>query len=303
MKVLFVFSGNSTKVHPFISEQRLSLEKKGVQIDYFPIIGKGLTGYLKNLPNLNKIIKINSYDLVHAHYGFSGMLAVLQTKCPVIISFIGEMNFPILRIISRIALRFSAYNIFVSEELKIKSKIKKNNYSIIPYGVDLDTFVLLDKVESRKKLKLPLNRRVALFSGLFDNPDKNYQLAKDSVNLVDGLILFELSGHYKRNEVNLLFNACDLLLLTSPREGSPQVIKEAMACNCPIVSTDVGDVKEIIGNTKGCYVTSFDPLDVAEKIKLALKFGRKTNGRQKIKHLDVNIIAKNIIDIYNSVLA
>ena len=125
MKVLFVFSGNSTKVHPFISEQRLSLEKKGVQIDYFPIIGKGLTGYLKNLPNLNKIIKINSYDLVHAHYGFSGMLAVLQTKCPVIISFIGEMNFPILRIISRIALRFSAYNIFVSEELKIKSKIKK----------------------------------------------------------------------------------------------------------------------------------------------------------------------------------
>ena len=170
MRILFVFSGNFIKVHPFISEQKLSLEKRGVQIDYFPIRGKGLTGYLRNLPNLTKIIKINSYDLVHAHFGLSAMLAVLQTKCPVIISFIGEMNFPLLRIISRIALRFSVYNIFVSEELKMKSKVI-NNYSIIPYGIDLETFIPLDKVECRKELKLPLNKRLALFSGLFDNPE------------------------------------------------------------------------------------------------------------------------------------
>ena len=75
-----------------------------------------------------------------------------------------------------------------------------------------------------------------------------------------------------------------------------------MACNCPIVSTDVGDVKEVIGKTEGCYITSFDPKDVAEKIKMALDFGKRTNGRNHIKHLEINNIAKKIINVYEHVL-
>ena len=119
---------------------------------------------------------------------------------------------------------------------------------------------------------------------------------------MDSLILLELSEEYKRHEVNFLLNACDLLLMTSIREGSPQVIKEAMACNCPIVSTEVGDVKDIIGNTKGCFITSHDPIDVAKKIQLALDFGKRTNAREKIKHLDINIIADKINNIYKEVV-
>ena len=75
-----------------------------------------------------------------------------------------------------------------------------------------------------------------------------------------------------------------------------------MACNCPIVSTDVGSVEEIIDHTKGCYLTSFDPDDVSEKLKLAIVFGKRTNGHQKIRHLDNDIIAKRIISIYKSIL-
>ena len=75
-----------------------------------------------------------------------------------------------------------------------------------------------------------------------------------------------------------------------------------MACNCPIVSTDVGDVKEVIGNTDGCYICSYDPGDVADKIKKALDFGQRTDGREKIKHLDKKIIAQEIIGVYNKVL-
>jgi glycosyltransferase involved in cell wall biosynthesis len=104
-----------------------------------------------------------------------------------------------------------------------------------------------------------------------------------------------------------MLNAADILLLTSFSEGSPQIVKEAMSCNCPIVSTYVGDVRWVIGDTKGCYITTFDPADVVEKIKLALKFSEKigrTKGRERIIELglDSDTIAKKIIDVYYSVL-
>jgi glycosyltransferase involved in cell wall biosynthesis len=92
--------------------------------------------------------------------------------------------------------------------------------------------------------------------------------------------------------------------LTSFHEGSPNVIKEAMACNCPIVSTDVGDVKDVIGNTEGCYITTFDLQDVIRKIKMALDFGKRTKGRERIMQagLDSKTIANRIIDVYHQVL-
>ena len=94
----------------------------------------------------------------------------------------------------------------------------------------------------------------------------------------------------------------DMALMTSFSEGSPQFIKEAMACNLPIVSTDVGDVKEIIQKTEGCYICKNEPEDVAKKIELALDFAKKTTGREKIQHLDNRIIAEKIIQVYQNVL-
>jgi glycosyltransferase involved in cell wall biosynthesis len=97
-------------------------------------------------------------------------------------------------------------------------------------------------------------------------------------------------------------NAADVLILTSLWEGSPNVIKEAMACNLPIVSTNVGDVKEVICNTEGCYITTFDAEDVAKKLEKAVQFGQRTNGRIKIAHLDDQVIARKIIGLYKEVL-
>ena len=75
-----------------------------------------------------------------------------------------------------------------------------------------------------------------------------------------------------------------------------------MACNCPIVSTDVGDVREVIGKTEGCYICSYAPEDVAEKINMSLYFGKRTNGRDNIRHLEINVIPKRIIDVYKEVI-
>lgn len=312
MKVLFVCSGNSEEKpysfenhHPFVYEQRNSLIKKGIEVDIFLIKGHGLIGYLKNLSLLRKKIGRNGYDLVHAHFGLSGMLAVMQRICPVVLTFQGcDINRKDLKIISKIAIRFARHSIFVSKNLSDKARTKKI-YSIIPYGVNLEeTFIPLDKYECRKALGIDDNERIALFSSSFDRVEKNYSLAKKSLELIGDVRLIELRKGYSKNEINKLYNACDLLLMTSIREGSPQVIKEALACNCPIVSTDVGDVKELIKDIEGCYISSYAPEDVADKIKKAIDFSKRTKGRDRIisMGLDSDSTARKIINLYKKVI-
>lgn len=92
------------------------------------------------------------------------------------------------------------------------------------------------------------------------------------------------------------------MALTSFKEDSPNVIKEAMACNCPIVATDVGDVRTMLGNTKGCFITTFQTEDVADKLRKSIAFGKRTNAKDYIQHLDSNVIAKRIIKIYEEII-
>ena len=306
MKILIVCSGNQENFkfeinHAFVFEQIEAIKKiHNIKYDTYLIKGKWFTGYLKNLKALKEKIRNYSPDLVHAHFGLSGMLACLQRKVPVIITFHGsDANIFKVKILSLISAKLSRTNIFVSE--KIKSKISENNNDfIVPCGINLDTFYPIESKTAREKLKFDEKKKYILFSSSFDNVVKNSPLAftaikKSQINCE----LVELKNK-NREEVNLLLNACNLLLLTSFSEGSPQVIKEAMACNCPIVASDVGDIREVIGDTAGCYITSFNPEDVAEKIKLALQFNGRTDGREKIKHFDNKLIAEKIFNLYSN---
>src|SRR5262249_28525126 len=98
-----------------------------------------------------------------------------------------------------------------------------------------------------------------------------------------------------------LYNAADVLLLTSWHEGSPNVVKEAMACNCPVVATDAGDVRAIIGGTAGCHVTTFDADDVASKLGRALADRRRTDGRVAMEAYDRQRMAVRMAEIYTRV--
>jgi teichuronic acid biosynthesis glycosyltransferase TuaC len=306
MKVLIVCSGNTSDT--FVREQTDALQTKGIQIVFFYIKGKGLKGYFKSFrPLLNEIKKIKP-DIIHAHYGLSGILANMQRKKPVVVTYHGsDINILKLRVLSSFALLSSAANIFVSNKQykKVKWFIKFNCY-LIPCGINLNHFKVVDKKNSNT---LPAKNKTlnVLFASDFTTPIKNYALANAAIKLSGSKInLIELKG-YNREQVNQLLNSCDLMLLTSLSEGSPQIIKEAMACNCPIVSTDVGDVKDVISQTDGCYICSFEPEDVAKKIKEALEFSKKnhrTNGRSRIIELglDNETIADKIIAVYNKML-
>ena len=129
MRILIVVSGNSGKVSPFVQDQVTSLETMGLSFDYFLIKGKGILGYLKNYPRLIYTIKKKKYDLLHAHYGLSGLLASAQFKLPVLITFHGsDINLKKNYFFSRLAANISTENIFVHPNLleKIKYNQKKN---------------------------------------------------------------------------------------------------------------------------------------------------------------------------------
>lgn len=305
LKILIVCSGNFSNSFEiskaFVYDQVNELRNQNIEVDIFLIKGNGIIGYLKNLKALKTLIKKNKYSLLHAHGGLSSCLSNMQFLIHVVTTFHGsDINKLNQLIFSQFAFLFSSWNIFVSKKLKKKIFSKTNNTSIIPCGVDLSVFKPIPKtnfINSSQSIKI----RKVLFASSFNNKIKNPSLAKLACSLADNVDLIELKNK-TRFEVNSLLNSVDLLLMTSFSEGSPQIIKEAMACNCPIVSLDVGDVREIIGTTERCFISSSDPKELSKYINLSLKDGRRTNGRSKISHLSNKVIVEEIIKVYNLVL-
>lgn len=313
MKILIVCSGNAlnfefSRHQAFVYDQAEALKRafQGISIDIFPIKGKGIKGYLSNRERLKNQLRSQPYDCIHAHVVQSGLLANLQRDVPVITTFHGsDINVFRNRMISLCAEILSQKTIYVSDKLRNKVVYASNkDSSVIPCGVDFDLFKPIDQQEARKHLNLEPQKKYILFSSGFDVAVKNYPLAQRSVRQLnlDDVILLELKG-YSRKEVSLLFSAVNVALMTSFSEGSPQFIKEAMACNCPIVSTDVGDVQEVIGDTMGCFITDYDAPEIAERLKESLSAPIRTNGRKKITSFDNQRIAELVMQVYKKAVS
>ena len=304
MKILIVANGKlgDGRFSHFVNEQVASIQDLGVELLPFKITRKGIGGYVKEIILLRREIRnLNSCPvIIHAHSGLCGFIANMQRTFPVVTTYHGsDIHSGGWRLIlSKISMNLSKYNIFVSSKLMERASYNKSNSCVLPCGIDVDKIYKIPRLEALKKLKRQKN--FVLFSGSFSNPVKNYKLAQEAMQFFPDLELVELEG-YNRDEVCLLMNAARCLLMTSVREGSPQVIKEAMACGTPIVSVDVGDVKEVIGNTSGCFIAEYNAVDVANKIRESLNFEQKTNGRERIIELglDNKAIAQKIINIYS----
>lgn len=300
MKVLIVHSGNQNKTSPYIKEQVDSLISLGLEINYFTITKKGVKGYLSHLPTLYR--KINEFkpNVIHAHYGISGLFANLQRKIPVITSFHGsDVYNPKNVFLSKIAYYLSKDTIFVSSKLKTKLGVKRG--SIITCGVDMKLFKPASPICDRKSF--------ILFSGSVNNNVKNYPLAKEGVKLYNSQfgLHFKLSElkNKSREEVVHLMNTAQLLLITSIYEGSSQVLKEAMACNCPVVTTNVGSVRDLISKKSkaGIIIEPF-PESIANGIHKVLSEDFN-HGRQELVEHEIGLtqVAQRILILYNKVAA
>ena len=323
MKVLFVVSGNNAyyDIAPFIKSQGDSLEQEGVQVSYFLIRGKGLFNYLKNVLPLKRYLREHPVDVIHAHYSLCGWVAALASgPVPVVLSFMGDDVFGahtaqnkrdfkswLLTWLGRAVQPFVQAVICKSPSM-MKAVYRKNICHLIPNGVRLEQFGVNEQ-GYREELGLDPDKKYVLFLGDPSNANKNVALVESALDLLNPPDT-ELLVRYKVSHdlVVKYLNSADVFVLCSFSEGSPNVVKEAMACNCPMVVTDVGDAAMVAGNTAGCYVSpTFEAEDFAEKLKLALRFAQKTGrtrGRENLVKLglDAASIARKIIGVYDAAL-
>lgn len=317
MKILFISSGNSEhfEIAPFIKSQGESLKREGLSLEYYHIKGKGIRGYVKNIKPLREKIKKFDPDVLHAHYSLTGWVAwMANSSKPRILSLMGSdtygsVNEPGKKGIFTLFMIFQVFliqlfysNIIVKSEYLKKSVWRKKSVYVIPNGVNFARFKPMDKRECRDKLGLPHDKKIILFMGNKKEVRKNFALVEQAADRLKEKNLLVCTPYPVSHEnVPIYLNACDVLAFPSFKEGSPNVVKEAMACNCPIVASNAGDIVEVLSGTDGCYITSLEANDMAEKLENAFEFNKKTNGRQNIEHMNERVIATKLITIYGKI--
>jgi glycosyltransferase involved in cell wall biosynthesis len=325
LKVLQVVGGLPTVqcpwIQPFVSSQVESLRKIGLDLDVLNLSEsdrRGWKKYLGGIFELRDRIKAKTYGLIHAHYSYCGWVSRFQHGIPVIVSlmgddltgtvdgcgqrtFRGKIDASLTKILTKIV-----DHVIVKSEKMAKLISRNDIVSVVPNGVDLELFKPMDRSYAREYFALDLKQKVILFPADPEDSRKNYALAQGAIRVLQARSAFPcflwVFWRHRQAEVAIAMNAADVLLVTSFSEGSPNIIKEAMACNLPIVSVRVGDVAEVTSGSQNCYLADYDPLDIASRLEAVLKSNARSDGRQHIEHLRLEAVAARLVAVYDQVL-
>jgi len=284
--------------------QAATLRELGHEVDLFFIRGRGLTGYLSAVPAIRKRIGQGHYDIIHAHYSLSAFAVSVAGCHSMVVSLAGSdvMGNSMMLPVTRFFCRFRWKKVIVKTE-EMKARLKCGDATVVPNGVDMKLFAPSPKREAREALGLG-DKKIILFAADPSREEKNYPLAQEAVRLLgrDDAMLLPVHG-VPHDSMPLYYNASDVMILTSLWEGSVNSVKEAMACNLPVVSTDVGDVRINTSGVDGYFITTPDAAAMAEKLREAFDLKVPVKGRERITglQLDSASVARRLIEIYNSV--
>jgi teichuronic acid biosynthesis glycosyltransferase TuaC len=303
----------------FVRTQAESLRKAGVDVDVLVLNGRfRKLIYPKGVFQLRKRLSSGSTrQLIHAHISLVGMVARTQFKLPIVVTYhgsdlLGEINergkttfFSRLTVAAGQVLSQSVDAVIVqNEEMAGKLKRKKDVY-IIPCEIDIDVFQPHPREDARAKLDLDPQKKYLLFAANPNVAVKRFPLAKqvaDCLRQQDPTVELVVACREPQDRLALLMSACDALIFPSYQEGSPNLVKQAMACNLPIVATDVGDVRQVIGNTPGCYISKPEVDDFAERLKEILRSRCRTNGREQVRQFSGMVMTQKLIRVYEKTL-
>lgn len=307
-------SGNA----PFLVQYAEALRDQDVSVDVYHIHGRGNPlNYLQAWFDARKQPIWSQADIIHAHWGQSAYIA-LFSRIPMVVTFHGSdlqgivnskgkytLKGKLLVKLSHLIARKADVCIVVSERLSKLLPVCGRAPEVIPMGINLETFKPMDKLICRQALGLELHKRYLLFVSDPKRPEKRFKLAQQAfaAACLDNAELLVVYGH-PYEKIPLYLNAGDLLLLTSCHEGSPVIIKEALACNLPIVAVDVGDVREKLATVAGCVVCENDNVEtISQAIKQTMANNQFINGRDSVLGLSWELIAQDTLKIYHQVLS
>jgi glycosyltransferase involved in cell wall biosynthesis len=301
----------------FAYSQAQSLQRLGVAVDVIHIRGyRGRQEYGRAIRALQRAMATARYDVVHAHYGHSGVIARLQARTPLVISYCGDdllgtpaadragftrtslMTAKIFAQLARVA-RATVTKSQAMEERLPRSCRNRNH--VIPNGVDLSAFAPMDAALARLKLGWSNELPNVLFVGDPKIPRKNVRLAEQ--------VCEELARRGKPVELRICWNvapalmptwlnAADAFLCTSLSEGSPNAVKEAMAVELPIVSAAVGDVAERLAGVDGTFIARHDATMMADALEDALRVGRTPSARRAVEQISLERVAERLLVVY-----
>ena len=297
----------------FIASQVESLRAQGVATDVDFIDGRrSKWEYLRAVPRVRGRVARGGYHLVHAHYGYSGVYPLLSHAVPVVVSFLGDDVIMGRERLSWLKRRVRDFVVARADAVIVKSPEMKEvlalaRVHVVPNGVDLDRFAPLDRRECRRRLGYDAVRRYVLFPYDPARAQKGFDLASAAMEIVTRKMpsaeIRVVRGEAPE-KMPLHYNAADLLLHTSRWEGSPNAVKEALACDLPVVAVPSGDVAERLARARGCRLVERSPEAVAGAILEVLADpDPRADGRAAVEDLDIRATARRIIALYKSVLA
>lgn len=245
----------------------------------------------------------DGYDLVHANYGLTAPPAVFQRHIPSVLSLWGSDLMGQYGPVSKLCARYADEVIVMSDEMAAQLD---RDCHVIPHGVDLERFKPAPGADARAELGWRPDAHHVLFPYPPERDVKNHPRAqrivdRTQVDLDGDVVLHTITG-VPHEQMSTYMNAADALLITSNREGSPNSVKEAMACNLPVVTTDVGDVRERLRDVSPSTVSDSDAELVAGLVDI-LERGEPSNGREAAREVSVAHTSDRIRAVYQSVVA
>ena len=297
-----------TTLKPFFREQTDILQQKGIELTTIEVPKRNTTAdsrsiydYVTYYPTILKR-SLDDFDLVHVNYGILSPFGLIQPRRPLVLTLWGSDVKGQVGRINRQCVKFYDEVIVMSEEMEDRLGQEAH---VIPHGIDLNKFKQMDRIRARKTVGWSNEKKHVLFPYDPSRDVKNIDLARSIVDKVqeNSSIEVELKTVYgvDHGSVPMYMNAADALLLTSHTEGSPNAVKEAMACNLPVVSTNVGDVQQLLEDVNQSRVCT-SKNDLANALHQILRQDHRSNGRQHIQHLNLDEMGDQIISVYEAAL-
>jgi len=315
LRILSVIPGDSTGASMiFVKRQVASLRALGIDNHKFYLSSRTHpVRIFQEFRRLRAEIGTVRPDIVHAHYGtITALLCALVAPVPLVITYrgsdlnpspqVGRVRTMAGKLISQLAALRARQIICVTTQLKERLWWRRDRVTVLPTGVDMTEFYPRDRLACRAQLGWGATERVVVFNAGRNPRVKRLDLAQaavDAARIATGDIRFvAMAGATPPELVPVMFSAADCLLLTSDHEGSPNVVKEALACNLPVVAVDVGDVRERLAGVFPSAIAARDVADIASRLADILMNQERSNGREMVAGLSHNSVAARLLSIY-----